>query len=1163
MRIILLALAVFLLSPLALAGKTFQTELKTGVWQMVGVNGYHHVDGLALKSGPGPTYYTLTDTDDSDGNVTYDTTLSGASNNNSDEGNRTYSTVGVQVIPGNDYGLATTSFNYKKRAKNSALSFRTMYVAMETGSRPLVRIIYQSNYEGDPFYITFDGGLEYLGTFNLEKSYDNPGVFGVAVDVDTNEAVNKIDEIIDMNLSDNNLSNLENFDVDKSSLFAAGYNGAVAGGRQTLSGYDANLTVYRWDSENQKWLIYRSGNSVNQNELTTVTAGQSYWVKVSTSRDTVPGLILGTGHIDDNTTYSSTGLLQEDTGSYLTYRKWNMLSYNDTCLRYTISGMFIHSDFYRNGSFLIRGPYKDDYITILSNVTDSDLETAAYINNALAVMEANGSISWNMRAYPAASADGNGIVVISDQLFEVNATADSEGNLTTLAGFSPSHSYELNVTGVGRDGDYHLVESPLDEYVLAMEFNKDLLLDVGPTYRQGRLYFTAPLYNTAKYDINLSQAGSELSLLNGVTSELPSIAGAFLIDRNLDDANDTILIGATTPFYLQDATYSRIYDYDPTGVATTVTLEGDAGDTTVTTGSTLTQMITNINALEGTTGISAFEINGSASRILLVTDSHRTFALREGGDQDQFYEVFDEGNETAMGAVKQIFGGLSLTDVPLREWNVSAMGTNWTLDRTALLSSDNNVGIPYNLKSKNDDLGYSPYWSEAFPVSNVLTTLRGVESSDFTAGRVRPEAIITGITRSDNTILWRQADLTMDPVNWKNDQFRFNLFNIEKERGYWTYLTSGGKNPLSISGTSFYGDIRYHFVNRFDINESNRTGEVLNYFNQVLDVTIKGLVDSTAIEENESYNVQLYIDGQVYGLTRNGTTDRFTITLNNRDIPQLEVVEEPASQVSLDLVVTDGQGYKITENIPLDIVRPTPPVYSFREETSSLRGAMNVNCEYTSSIKILEGNVSDTEGDWNELVTTTEHDCSSNLVFIPVDFDEIIYGTPDKPYYDLRLISVDDSDLYSDMRRVFYAPVYRSTHLLETNASITTDAEPVYCENNGSNCQHWTDNGGSYTDSGIQLDAMDENVSSLSYLPKMGTKLNTNLVYTMDLNTSDGNLTGRVKFMPSYAGEVFYYYHSGVDQLFYGVFPNGDRTGGSYYVPSPIENNQTFAKPVI
>ena len=1131
-----------------LDAKTFQQKITPNVWQLVGVNGFHQ--NAAAQAGfiSNGLYVTMKDTNDSADVMTYDRTTTNALNTvaTPDTGDITKATVGLQVINGVKPLLTAVQMNFKYRSKNSTLTLRTMYISSSgTYAKPNIKIEYQSDYEGETFYLSIGDGNTYRGTFSSVSTYDNPQILLI----NSIKQYTKITEIFDMNLSDNDVANLDSFDVAGADM-------------SPLSDYpDSNLTIYTWNAATQQWNVYRNENSAS--DFTELEAGRAYWVKLDSHEDINPGMILGEGNILGAATYQ--GMVE---------RQWNLLSFEDSYLIDDSGGIFIDAAAYQNSGLTIRrGIHLVDTVVVPSGICDSDINVSAYINNAVEQGDLNGTGHWNLRAYPT-TYPAAGIVLLSDEAIDINASATNSTLFKSIGEQSLSTAEYAALTSMDPASDYvMLTNQVIDEYMNAIQINKDLLLELpNDGKRKGALEISFLLGSSFKIDISAEAtiddiAGTIESAMQSVLSS--GEVGTAAIDTDFDGESDTVVIAATSRFSVKDSTYTKVYEYNSATAVKQAYVHSDNGFNAFNTVvGDVQSTVDNINTQEIASGVSAYVIDASNNLLMLISHDYRDFMVIEQDEDDQFGIINSyEDNMSVRGAVLASYSIPQLAKAPIFV-NDSAQVTAWSIEAADILSGVSEIGVPASIVSMTDDLGYMAYTSDDFSVDSPAYEL--AELTNPTNGLII-ENVYTSILQG-SYLYWQSSDITMDPSEF-NTADNFSIKRFDRTKGYWAYLALDGTSTLSISNITFSGSVEHYFNNDFS-EAKYAVGSVENFFDKVLTVTVNGL-DSTT--DSSVYRAEIIIDGKKKSISRQGTTSLFITNLNSFETEGLSVRAYPSLNKSMKINVYDGLNKRKSSYITtFNTIRPDIPTLGHLDGYGSTdANYLTIDITSGSVIKVFEGNISDySYYHSNNLMVSSDslsQDLSGSYLYNPVADGTIVYGTASKPYYDFRVIVANDDDLWSDMRRIYYAPVYLGTHILEDTdvSTVDYDSEPMAFDITGDNPSAVLDGNGDPIDSGVQLRVDDANTTysttlTMAYKPKNITlsEVTPYTAYLSDTNATDGQVAV-ISYAPEYEGTVFYIYNKITDQIFYGVFPE-DATyndPNNMYVLKEIDSDQTFSKP--
>ena len=202
----------------------------------------------------------------------------------------------------------------------------TMYIG-GNGKIPVVKIIFQANYQGELFRVKFGDEKEaYIGYFNYDNTFDNPAILINEKDqpqIEEDKKVNILDAI-DFNITDNNTSLiLENLLKPEDSF------------RKLQSGDGDKLVVYRYN-ENGGWEIFNSDNTNSENNsFTQLEEGKAYWMRASSELAHNDGNVTKIGLI------TSSNAKMDDMYLDNLPNGWNMLMFDDTYIRYSTTGIRI------------------------------------------------------------------------------------------------------------------------------------------------------------------------------------------------------------------------------------------------------------------------------------------------------------------------------------------------------------------------------------------------------------------------------------------------------------------------------------------------------------------------------------------------------------------------------------------------------------------------------------------------------------------------------------------------------------------------------------------------------------------------------------------------------------------------------------------------------
>ncbi|MDR2638356.1 MAG: hypothetical protein LBC09_00790 [Helicobacteraceae bacterium] len=1077
------------------ASSTYQLPLKKGVWHLVGINGFHGAMPRNLESNGDWTMIIEAES----GGFTWDYLSASVKNDigGDNKGDELSSTIGLKILP-SDSDLFAATINYEALPKEANQVMLGMFVASEgEGRRADLEIRFQANYKGKPFYIKFNDGLVMQGVFDPKYTQGAPAQLAPRKD---EVKVTKIADLIDANLSDNNLSAMDHFQIDCESLFCSAAT-IVTGGRQKL--LNGGVTAYSWNPDSQTWATYGS-QSVN-NDFDSLEEGKAYWIRVDSSADINAGLILAKGELGDDRYNGKVAL------------GWNMLSFNDGFLRNAPSAVFVGSADL-NG-LKVRDNFAKNIVEIVAGLDTK--ETARNFNAKIAALNAGGENGWKIRAYPAKNGALDGIVLISDEDFGV-----------ALDGLKTIAKQELYI-GAFETPVFNTTRT--DEHILALRLNSALFSASMPKNAAIQLGFAG---DNLISSIDLSGASDAQGALTAVSAAIDSRGattngGAVLIDADFSGAFDTLLIAANKRVYARDATFLRLFDYNDSLSGDQFLLRG-VSDALIAYDNPIADKI---NSYAGVTGVVAYNL--PSGRVLLSSIAAPNFELKELGRRGQWTEryLYEENGSLARGAIGEVYSHFALANAAIKK-----------------------DGTPYQPAILTGDLSFVAQFSADFPTEGALYSLQKAAG-----GASAPNIIIGGVTRGDDTIAWRQSDLSVSVDSQRVALSRFNLYKLHKDRGYWVYMRDyGAQNKLTSGVKALERKVTRRYSNHFDGAGSNALATARNQIALDISIDAIGLEGLYANQTEMPENIFLNINGVSAPMLKNGASHNYFVSLSDRDLEAIGEKPFNAPQAAFGLYMTSGLGARlIDERIAFDTRKPRPIEYAFDTITGGgWRGGLRLQTNEASKLYIYEGNLSDNgNNDYLIYSGATNGELRLNLL----DVDNSMYNR-NKPYYDLRIIGEAPNELQSDIRRLFYAPLYNGTHLLSANAiedGSAASSKPIAFSLNGQSWHKWVDNAGVPADSGVQLslsldeyNATDSNTTTLVYYPKGSILSIGGTRFTNDLFL-DGDNVGKIVYTSSQSGDLFYFYHKERNKLAYGYF---DDMNGSINL-TPIDSNQTIDDP--
>ncbi|GHV03805.1 hypothetical protein AGMMS50229_03780 [Campylobacterota bacterium] len=1079
MRLLLL----FIIAVFSYGVSAYQQPLTPGVWHLIGVNGFHA--GIPITGFPAGTLdITIIDTNDTDQNATWDTLADGSPQNQYtfNSGDEIRSTVGLRIVRGSDSLLDKAAINYEKRNKDTSQAMLGMFVASTgEGRRSDLAIYFQEDYKYQEFFAQFDGGLIYRGVFDPKFTIGSPAVLELAKDT----TVAGIEEVFDRNLSDNNISLLDRFDMNCEQVNCSGI-----GGRQKLTPGDS-ITAYSWDPNGSLWKIYNSQSGSLSGSFDEFERGQAYWIKIETTSTDPVGLILARSDLDE--------ISYADPNSN---PHWKLLSFNNSYLRQTPSAIFV-PDNATTFPIMIEDSFHANQI-ILGGTNEANL---TIFNLKAYQLGFTGKSGWNIRAYPASNGTTNGAIVISDEDFFV-----SGGTFKSIGGREIAPGY---------DGD----QTPVNEHIIAFKLGRDLL-DMTPKLAKIEVGFVGgnPIA------VDLSSVTADADILSAINSAIAGRGTATIIDSDFDDRNDTIVIAATSRVYVRDETFVRLFDYTPVA-GFSFSIRGNS-EVSIDYKGTTAETVTAINAEKDATGVIAYNLYNN--RVLLSSITNRNFDLKELTQASRFRDgyIYDETNQTVLGAVSETYSPIALASVALRE-----------------------NGKPYKLPILTNDLNSIAQFSPDFPIGGALyklqRTIGGIDNSSS------PDVIVSGVTRTNDgnsTIMWRQADLTVPPSDQRVANSRFNLYKLHKDRGYWVYMRNyGAQKPVTAQILKNENLLSYHYSNNFGSPASNETSPTFNQISLDISVKASGFEGLSTAQTDMPENVFLHIDGNSYPMIKQGSAYQYNALLYGHDLPSLSERRFDAQPLGIGLYLTNGLGSSLIDSrLTVDNRKPRAPTYAFDDNVSGMFGRLAIDPLEATKIYIYDGNLSDTGNNANHIYDGTHN---APFVLDMIGQPKVFFGTSMHPYYDLRIIGESANKLQSDTRRLYYAPIYKGSDIV---TSPEHNATAIRFTGNGTSWQPVVEYGGTTpTNSGVQVVSLDGNRTIVAY-PQGNAELAGNLPHTMTIKIG-GTDVARISYTTAHANQLFYLDHNGSGKLGYGIFSSSPTP--ITYELNVIDSNQTIVDP--
>lgn len=1120
-----------------------------------------------------------------------------------------YATVGVMVLGQETSGVLSSdtdhegaviaAIEYTGRDKNTESPIRTMYIQSPNAVAPDIKVLYQADYEGEEFLIQYETGTAtaltttdnttYRGTFNRAYTYENAGVMGTNFPVVTattsgglsGNSVYEILHTFDMNLANNELNDT----IQPNTTSGGAFNGTTYASslRDPLEG---NITVLSWDGTTQQWRQFRATAAgaaptlADANDFDYFEQGKGYWVKVdkadslgAPTYDEPAGFVLG---------YDATADINHST---FINDGWNMLSFGDEYLSYSLTGAIIPTAGLEDLNIT------DTYGAVTLSFDGVDLHNSSmpctHINAAIDRNSTIGYVDMNIKCVPTTA----GVALLSTRRFTVQ----------TMTGTTPTDLLGTNLTetndGVSglffttRYGAKGLI-AEINQY-----FQNNTTVDANMS-----ILFPASTSTTPTF-VAVDDAGTTVTALNaatGMAAAAPSGAStlATAIDFDNDGTADAVMMASDYRFLIKDATLVRTFNYDDTIADSTRANSAygnnywvgywhgtDDNDTSVNIVGTnagvinvpivddnLTHTAKLIDNQAPNTEVNATKLEGDNDQnvTLMVyytglnaaatTTISKIDLQEQGADWDVLVESTcstyvnssgllrknNECNATTRGAIGRV-------------WNISTLAST-IKDANDTNGFDGNYSMT-DFSAYAENLGNTAFYAENYPIDGPLYAIK----SDY--GK-QAELIITGKTdATDSTtygtfISWKQIDVSKDPTEWYDSDDQYELFWTEKEQGYWVYINGDASETISFvaqsNGTNFTlnGTPYAHFNNHFATaaTTSALTRNHLDSFS--LTITADGITTyGTATANNDAWEVYATINGYKTSLVRTGATNDFTVSLDSHETAGIGFDE---GEFEIVVTIAEASGQVVSSTYLMDYQKPV--ITDVEQDASTLN--LTVSGDLVEA-QVYTGDINDSSygsssaTNWGGVVTGTTSPLAVNLGSLGITFpstfatgsylDVTTYNTSATQLStglvtDLRMTVKDAQGLYSDQEKRGYIAFYAGTGILSHSTSDTGlyDGYPtVYTDTGEVNATY-----DGTVDDGVQMKSASSSRLTCAYSHN-NTTLDTQTANVRDLVLDDGTLLGNMLYMDDYVGQPFIC-QTGSGALYAGAFlDDGELNTGS------------------
>ena len=1058
-----------------------QLALANNQWQLFGVNGVY-VDGLtpALFGAAGRVF---ADTVDANGQASY---FQGVNNVASTTPNDT--TLGLLAIentvsPTGDTTLAvgqTVSVEIDNLLTFDANQTRyRMYLAGESNA-PAVRIDFQSNLIGKEFKVLFGAeSIHYVGFFNPNNTYDNPQVLSEStLAVNTVATTSLITDVFDSNLSDNNLTQIAINSVNSPTDLI--YEIPVT--------EEINATFYTLTSDGF-WSLWDSRNSVaSTNGFNSFTTGRAYWGFVSNSFDNPHhGIILGEQGINEETHEN-------------VYNGWNMISFQDSNIRYSPTGTFVSTALLTAGGVNIS--YKVDQYNIALTTTNNNQQAAREFNwNIKNQKEVNGS-HFNAVAFPALQILGTGntptegIVIVSDDKFVVNQV--------TVSNLSGRALIDLNNNAYSTSfGDY-LIGFELGA-LSGTDINQTININM-PSYNANIISATDLNQTDQTISANFILSAFETSAQSSVATVANANTAVFRIDRDFTSTSgtnyETILMSSSGRFGVQDASFLKTFQLVRDGRAVIAGSQNRR----------ITQ-VTDINTFTDVTDVQYYPLAANNNFMIISNVAANLDLLEESG-----YTMFlDEPTITnandlllTVGAIGQVFTHRNFLSATIG-YETDVIVNN-IAGFSAVSTSD---GYIQAMSSYTDDLVGAYFLALDYPNDGPLNLLAKYDKTItqiLTADTIDRQAL-------GSESVWSISDLTKDPAEWYNVDDAQDVFTMKDEKGYWVNIRDFTSTALSINPSSqIIRSSSVHFDNNITIENALKVGLVTNHINHRLSL----LVDGLSPLENQNYDVQAIIRGKTYPMIASGL--RFDLLINDIYMELEESEEGTTNDDAIKIQIFDGLGNTLTNvDYSVNFIKPPRPTLTWE-----IFGELTVDSDQ-NDYDVHNAPILDV-GPLDSVLTSN----NTNIYSQP----EINWEEVDGNVTLLRVVAKQNG-VYSNAAVTPFVP-FKDAHILQVRNNQEVDKIPYSFISNDI-----LKLGGVESDSGVQITNLQDTSMFVAYRPTETEGLDTLASFggttSMYLRISPNGVAatiGYLTFIRKYAGEFFYIYYNG--SLYQGIFAAAD-----------------------
>ncbi len=577
---------------------------------------------------------------------------------------------------------------------------RTMYFKT---SNIYVKLDYKASLEGKAIELYINNTM-YNSTISQTATYDNPATLAdgnVGSSGGNTDDMKLVSEVLDFDFTDNPYDPAS---FDKTTQL-------------TTTGQTA--TFYHFNAKTQQWEIWNKNSDSAANDFTQFDLGKAYWGRIdktdtlgALTNDTSTnraGLILG----DDSAASVPDENRYVDGNDTRLVEGWNMLSFDNVqpYIRHSATGLILTMANEADEQFKITDASGINSITLPVFANSGTEADAILANKAIESAKLRGLLpqTFNVKFFRGNA--NRTIVIISDEKFSITQVAGTTNlgaaSIKTLTGANP---YIAGTQTAVSTLKTQTATSAYGEYMVLAQVNVEefdgTASNVADTIGASTGGVAALSYQeegqTAE-TVKISTAGTTTyaqfvtqmgTLSNPATN--PTITE---IDADFSGtaAGDLVIIANTTPFSLEDKTYTRVFDYTVPGGATSLNAVLGSGTTNIAIANG-DSLATAAGKIDAKANIYA-DNNSITTKLVVVNTDSSSFDLKdaESGTLD-LLDSSSINNIIAEGAVSDVYRVDTIASKAVDQvTSVVATITTSTANNDAFSDTDTTDTIDYTI----------------------------------------------------------------------------------------------------------------------------------------------------------------------------------------------------------------------------------------------------------------------------------------------------------------------------------------------------------------------------------------------------------------------------------------------------------------------------------